>query len=263
MSNDGNATIFYGKPYLRVDFRTDASINETGFKASVRTNCGSHIIASEGHVNITDFLVQYTIGIQECVWILEVRQGRRIKIVFPESQFQNKVAGRIDNFLVVRNGNDEDSPFLGIGKYSEDNIQGELTTVSNRTYLKVHYVGTPQFLMSFRFTEWANDCSSRIHLSNVEDEEYISSPLYPHPPHPHIECVWIVTAPLQHRIVLHFQDKFDLVGECRREFVQVNDGCTELRPEIGRFCGSRNPDTIYSSAITQIFRSRIRVSRPV
>jgi len=70
MSNDGNATIFYGKPYLRVDFRTDASINETGFKASVRTNCGSHIIASEGHVNITDFLVQYTIGIQECVWTL-------------------------------------------------------------------------------------------------------------------------------------------------------------------------------------------------
>jgi len=47
--------------------------------------------------------------------------------------------------------------------------------------------------------------------------------------------------------VRHFQDKFDLAGECRREFVQVNDGCTELRPEIGRFCGSRNLDTIYSS----------------
>jgi len=80
-----------------------------------------------------------------------VRQGRRIKIVFPESQIQNQVAGRIDNFLEVRNGNDDDSPFLGIGKYSEDNIQGELTTVSNRAYLKVHYVGTPRFLLSFRF----------------------------------------------------------------------------------------------------------------
>ncbi|XP_017013207.2 cubilin homolog [Drosophila takahashii] len=254
--------IFHGEPYLRVEFITHLADNRTGFKASVRTECGSHIVASEGQVNITELLAQNHTENQECVWTLEVRQGRRIKLDFPESLFQNNNADRIENFLILRNGNDEDSPFLGIGKYSEDNIQEVPETSSNRAYVKVHYVGTPRFRVSFRFSELFQECSRRIQLSAFGDEEFISSPLYPRPPHPHTECVWMVTAPPQHRIVLHFQDEFNLDFECHREYVQVNDGISELRPEIGRFCGSRTPDTIYSSGNHLRIRYYTDISQP-
>ncbi|KAH8352319.1 hypothetical protein KR084_003439, partial [Drosophila pseudotakahashii] len=262
LPNQPTDRIFHGEPYLRVEFQTYFAFNRRGFQASVRTECGSHILASEGHINITELLVQNHTEQQECVWTLEVRQGRRIKIDFPESQFQNNNADRIDNFLILRNGNDQDSPFLGIGKYSEDNIKEVPETSSSRAYVKVHYVGTPGFLVSFRFEELFQECSSRIQLSAFGDEEIISSPSYPRHPHPHTECVWIATAPPQHRIMLHFQDEFDLKSECHREYVQVNDGISELRPEIGRFCGSRTPDTIYSSGNHLRIRYYTDISQP-
>ncbi|XP_020802550.1 LOW QUALITY PROTEIN: cubilin homolog [Drosophila serrata] len=260
LRNETSGLTFHGKPHLRLEFITDGSINQTGFNGLLRTACGSEIVSAKGQVNITDVVRRSLVRSNECVWTLKVRQGKRIKIDFPQSQLQNSnLAGSssgstgCDNFLVLRNGHDEDSPFLGHGKYCEDNIQDTLETTSNRAYVKFRFWGTPRFLVTFRFEELSHACSRRIDLKTATDEELISSPYYPNLPHPHSECVWIVTAPPQHRIMLHFRGKFDLTaaseesGECQQEYVTVIDGSTELRPELGRFCGQRSPDTIYSS----------------
>ncbi|XP_052856054.1 cubilin homolog [Drosophila gunungcola] len=245
---------FHGKPYLRVEFNSDASFNQTGFNATVNTACGSHIKSVEGRVNITEVLQIKDVqgSSQECEWTLEVRQGRRIKIDFPESQFQNSGGdfNHCDNFLVLHNGLDQDSPVLGSGKYCDNNIQGVLETSSNRAYVKLQYVGTPRFRVTFRFEEVDLGCSAGIELSADGGEEFISSPAYPDIPKPHTECMWTVRAPIQHRIVLNFEDKFDLDSkdsDCLDEYVQVFDGRTTLSRQIGRFCGNRKPDTIYSS----------------
>ncbi|KAH8420258.1 hypothetical protein KR009_008365, partial [Drosophila setifemur] len=276
MPNDTRSRIFHGTPYLRVEFTTDGSVNQTGFTSLLRTACGSEIVAPKGQVNITDLLRGPAMRSQECIWTLRVRQGRRIKIDFPESQLQNGNApsggsagpGDCNNFLVIRNGRAGDSPFLGKGKYCEDGIADILETSSNTAYIKMQYLGLPRFQVTFRFEELGHACSRRIQLTTASDVEVIKSPYYPNLPHPHSECVWVVTAPPQHRIMLHFEDKFDLEdltkesGECQREFVQVNDGSTELKPEIDRFCGGRKPDTVYSTGSQLRIRYFTDVAEP-
>ncbi|XP_017012897.2 cubilin homolog [Drosophila takahashii] len=263
-----NERIFHGKPYLRVEFTTDPSVNRTGFNGLVRTGCGSEITATQGQVNITEVLRLNPRVNQDCVWTIKVRQGRRIKIDFPDFQLQNSAANDCRNFLMLRNGNDEDSPFLGRGKYCEDVANEILNTTSNRAYVKFHYASPPRFLMTFRFEELGHACSGRIQLTSSSDEKIISTPYYPHLPHPHSECIWIVQAPPEHRIVLHFQGGFDLVEadgetrECQREYVLVNDGSTELKHEIGRYCGNRKPDSIYSTGNQLRIRYYTDVSEP-
>lgn len=271
LPTEPSARIFHGRPYLRVEFATDSSVNKTGFNGIVRTVCGSEITASRGQVNITEVLRLNSRPNQDCVWTIKVRQGRRIRIDFPDFQLQNNaMAGSNDcrNFLVLRNGHDEDSPFMGRGKYCEDVINEVLNTTSNTAYVKFHYMSPPRFLLTFRFEEVGHACSGRIRLTSSADEQVISSPYYPHLPHPHSECIWVVQAPPDHRIMLHFQGAFDLVEadgetkECQREFVLVNDGSTELKPEIGRYCGARKPDTIYSSGNQLRIRYFTDVSEP-
>lgn len=75
--------VFHGKPYLRVEFITDTSINQTGFTGLLRTACGSEITATKGMINITEVVRRSAMRTPECVWTLKVRQGRRIRIDFP------------------------------------------------------------------------------------------------------------------------------------------------------------------------------------
>ncbi|KAI8034244.1 hypothetical protein M5D96_013003 [Drosophila gunungcola] len=275
LPSETKARVFHGQPYLRVEFVTDSSINKTGFNGIVRTMCGSEITASRGQVNITDVLLRAGGGsqTQDCIWRLKVRQGRRIKLDFPDFQLQNNNnnAGNVhdcSNYLLLRNGNDEDSPFLGRGKYCEDVAHEVLETSSNRAYVKFHFTPLSRSLMTFRFEELSHACSARIQLTVGQDTQTITTPYYPNLPHPHSECIWIVEAPPEHRIMLHFQGDFDLVEaeeggkDCQREFVLVNDGSTELKPEIGRYCGSRKPDTQYSTGNQLRIRYYTDVSEP-
>lgn len=261
---------YQGTPYLRLQFITDTSVNKTGFSSILRSVCGSELTASQGIVNITEMGPQRYLSSPDCVWTIRVRQGRRIRITFLESQLNSRRSpnnGDCPTFFVVRNGFADDSPFLGHGKYCENNITDVLETTSNRAYIKFHRRNILDYRAAFRYEEISNACSNHIVLpdpllagSYNLSEPVISSPNYPNLPNPHSECVWRISAPLEHRIALEFFGDFNLspasdIGKatedkemaCNDEFVQVNDGSTELSPQLGRFCGTTKPDTILSS----------------
>ncbi|EDW26617.1 GL13113 [Drosophila persimilis] len=283
--NNTSPRIFHGSPYLNVEFITDASVNQTGFNGVVRTECGSELSSPRGLVNITETVLSSPLRPQECVWKLRVRQGRRIRIDFPDFQLDNPNGGsgapspfgggqqQCGTFLMVRNGYAADSPFLGRGKYCDSGITDVLETTSNRAYIKFRYQGYPRFRVTFRFEELGHACSGRIVLGPAAGEQQvITSPNYPNLPNPHSECVWVITAPPQHRIAVQFFGNFDLTAatgaskdviECDREFIQVNDGSTELRPELGRFCGNRKPNTVYSSGSQLRIRYYTEVPEPL
>ncbi|XP_064556077.1 cubilin homolog [Drosophila montana] len=255
--------LYHGKPYLRLQFVTDASVNRTGFASLVRTQCGSELTAERGLVNITELVSHSFISRLDCIWTIRVRQGKRIRITFPESELSSDGqvgdGSQCRNFFVVRNGYAEDSPFLGRGKYCENNITDVLETSSNRAYIKFEKSSFPRFRAAFHYEELGHACSGRIVLEEGSGNfsgRVISSPNFPNLPNPHSECVWRISAPPHHRISVQFQD-FDLTPSsasegseedgCDREFVQLNDGSTELMPQLGRFCGNRKPDIVYSS----------------
>ncbi|XP_073838257.1 cubilin [Musca autumnalis] len=245
---------YHGTPYLKMEFITDSGVNKTGFTSLITTKCGSELTGRSGFVNITlDRSSSYN---TECVWSIRVRQGRRIRLQFPDSLLQGQYSpGNCNVFFLVRNGIDEDSPFLGKGKYCENNITDILETSSNRAYIKFSRSGFPGYRASFRYEEISQECSREIVLQNdyKNVEQMIMSPNYPNIPNPHTECIWKVRAPLHSVITLDFLGDFDLApgsGEgktCELEYVQVNDGNSELAPMMGRYCGRTKPNTLHST----------------
>lgn len=249
---------FQGNPYLKVDFVTDAGINKTGFSSLITTKCGAELSERRGFVNITELkgsLVNYQ---QDCIWTIKVRQGRRIRLTFPDFWLRNpNTENNCKTYFLVRNGIAEDSPFLGKGKYCDNDITDVLETSSNRAYIKFSRSGYPVYRASFHYEEISPECSKEIILSENykwDRTQTISTPNYPNIPNPHSECVWKIIAPLHKIITLDFFGDYDLIPVnsdskmCELEYVQINDGGTEMAPVIGRYCGSTKPNTIRSTS---------------
>ncbi|XP_050328157.1 cubilin homolog [Bactrocera neohumeralis] len=249
---------YHGNPYLRLSFVTDSSVNKTGFSTSAHVECGAVMNVRQALVNLTEILSGSNRFQTECVWKINVRQSRRIRIRFLESNLapDNQVANCRTYFL-LRNGLAEDSPFLGKGKYCENNIADVLETTSNRAFIKLSRINLgPNFKAAFHYEEITHECSDMLVLSEdtpADRTKTINSPSYPNIPNPHTECIWRVTAPMHHIIAIEFKDDFDLVpsdsqsGTCDREYVQLNDGATELMPMIGLFCGKTKPNTKFTT----------------
>uniref|UniRef100_A0A1I8NWD8 Cubilin n=2 Tax=Stomoxys calcitrans TaxID=35570 RepID=A0A1I8NWD8_STOCA len=242
---------YEGTPYLRIEFVTDSSSNNTGFSAILHTVCGSELRDRRGFVNITADMNGLNTIRSECVWTIRVRQGRRIRLRFPDSQLNTQENCRV--YFLVRNGLAEDSPFLGKGKYCESNITDVLETSSNRAYIKFARNGFWGFKASFHYEEITQECSSEVVInehSKFDRTQTIHSPNYPNIPNPHTECTWKIVAPLHKSITLNFFGDFQLGksgdDSCSEEYVQVNDGATELSPMIGRYCGTSKPNSIRS-----------------
>ncbi|XP_036318853.1 cubilin homolog [Rhagoletis pomonella] len=249
--------VYHGTPYLKLNFVTDFSVNKTGFSGQARTVCGSEMTATQGLVNITELVSGIGNFQVDCVWKIHVRQSRRIRIRFMDSYLAPENQANICRaYFLVRNGLAEDSPFLGKGKYCDNNITDVLETTSNRAFVKFSRSAFPRFRAAFYYEEISHECSDVLLLTEgtlSEREKIINSPSYPNIPNPHSECIWRVEAPAHHIIAVEFRDEFDLAtsdstsGACDREYVQLNDGATELMPVIGIFCGKKKPNMQYTT----------------
>lgn len=87
-----------------------------------------------------------------------------------------------------------------------------------------------------------------MRLTEASPSQIITSPRHPSVAPPHVECVFLVTAPAGRRLRLDFEDRFDLMASpgCRKSGVEVRDGGTEGSPLVDIFCATM-PSTIEST----------------
>lgn len=249
---------YEGDPYLKLEFVTDAGINKTGFSTIITTKCGAELTDRRGFVNITELKTSVGNFQQDCIWTIKVRPGRRIRLTFPDFWLRvPNSEGNCKTYFLVRNGMAEDSPFLGKGKYCDNDITDVLESSSNRAYVKFSRSGYPAFRASFHYEEISQECSKEIILSEdfIWDRiQTITTPNYPNIPNPHSECIWKIIAPLHKTITLDFFGDYDLIPvnsdskQCELEYIQVNDGASDMAPVIGRYCGTTKPSTIRSTS---------------
>lgn len=252
-----------GTPYVKMEFVTDSGVNKTGVSSMLKTACGSEMTAPRAFINVTEQMKGYGLSyFEECVWKIKVALGRRIRIRFVESILHDpsETNNECRSYFMLRNGMAVDSPFLGQGKYCGNNITDVLETSSNRVFIKFVRSRYRNLQASFVYEEILHECSQEIRLDDEipgENLKTISTPNYPNIPNPHSECIWKIMAPAHHVIAIDFGSKFDLVAynnnaadknsSCQGEYVQINDGATELMPSLGVYCGNHKPDTKYSS----------------
>lgn len=239
---------------LKVVFTTDGYYNNhRGFKAMALSECGGKIFGTRGILNTSDASPYY--GRPPCNWTIIVRPGRTIKITFEQLNIPDDNLCS-NQYILIRNGGDSESPLLGDRKICNSVIptipesssnQVFITLVSKVTYSRVQI--TPTFKL--RYEEVSYECGGQLYITNENPKVEISSPNYPNPSPHDVECDWIILGPANSRLRFDFKERFDIARGChlenRTEFVMIKDGGTMNSEVLGIYCGNHQPNTIYTT----------------
>ncbi|KAF2368216.1 EGF-like domain, partial [Trinorchestia longiramus] len=251
---------------MKVRFVSDASVTARGFVAIARSVCGGILQEADGFISSPGFPRGNYPNRQDCLWTIKVRPGRTIRLEFDVMRIANTTPNCMDDYLLIRNGDSPSSPYLGQGRYCGRVSPPPLVTASN--------IATLQFKTDssnngrgfhLRYYEVSAACGGSHRLSSDVTNVIISTPSYPHPPHPHTECTWVITAPHDQVINMTFLEQFDIAsydGSCRQAWVEVRDGGTLLAPTLGKYCGSQNPSSVLSTGSVLFVRYYNNITDP-
>ncbi|XP_037930895.1 cubilin homolog [Teleopsis dalmanni] len=241
-----------GTPYLKVEFKSDASINGTGFSSFLTTECGSNITNSNVGTIIGNHVMRSRLMNFTCLWHIEVRPGKQISVEF---KFNRTISTDKDcaQYAIVYDGLDSHAPIFPPGHICQavGHTVNLLTTSTNHAIIK--YVLPFSWITFNRAQIWNityreySECDEEIYLTHYASYINISSPRYPNVPHPHTECKWIIIGPPGETLQLSFIDRFDMNSRyCDKEFIEIFDGGTDLAPNLGHFC--RRPNIVRSTS---------------
>ncbi|KAH8239867.1 hypothetical protein KR032_008825 [Drosophila birchii] len=234
----------HGTPNLRIEFHSDVSLNKTGFQSVLHTECGSNMTGKVGTIPMQTQFV-------DCVWHIEVRPGRKIDISI---EYPSAAVDKLPcpYYGLIYDGIDDHAPLLDHGKFC--NRLGfrkkSFRTSSSHAYVK--YVASSATsvmagdLWSLTYREFS-DCDGEIKLTQEAPSFVITSPGYPHLPHPYADCTWLVMAPPGEIVAANFEDPFELSRRhCDKENVEFYDGSTTMSKFLKRTC-SKLLETLRSS----------------
>ncbi|XP_055601686.1 cubilin homolog [Uranotaenia lowii] len=231
---------FHGKPFLKVQFKTDYFTNRTGFTGVVDLLCGGYITEPNGVIEVP-YVINETASKRpemNCMWNITVRPGRIIEFKFESIKIERTQPGPWAGFVVIKNGIDEFSPLLGT--FSGSEIPPRVNTSSNRAFVKFSsgFDINNQFKLVYR--EIGLQCGGRIILQRT-NSTVITSPNFPEVPHPHSECVWTIMAPAGETMKFEFE-QFTLKysSMCSIEYVELRDGGTSSSALMAKSCGSES-----------------------
>lgn len=261
-ANFSSQTKYHGTPYLKLEFISDWYNNGTGFNSVVRLECGGELTLPTG--TIGKDMAQNEPPDTMCEWSVIVRPGRSIKITFEEMNIRKDANGHCDSYIMLRNGHNKESPYLGAGQYCGNEILEVPNTIGNHLFVQF-YTGSRSILdlFSIRYQEVSVGCDATIVLTSSENSTEIMSPNYPQISNAFSECTWKIIAPHGELLQIDFLEHFDLTRDetCSKEVVEVRDGATEGAAIIGRFCTTM-PSTHHSTSNVMSVRFFTQVTVP-
>ncbi|XP_048237900.1 cubilin-like isoform X1 [Haliotis rufescens] len=262
-----NSDILYSSSNrITIQFRTDSSVTRTGFSMTYQTACGGVFVATTGMIQSPNFPSPYPAN-ANCSWTVSVLNGRTISVNFNQTFNIPSTAACDTDYVMLLNGQSATAPPLGngtnrgnqLGHYCGATRPAALQTSSNRLF--VNFVSDSSGSANgFRliFSEVAITCGGSITLTNAVRNGYITSPNYP-ASYPHnVDCAWIFTAPANERVMLHFEDQFNIENNpsCRYDYIEVRDGGAVTSPLLQRVCGTTLPSTQVSTGNVMFARFR-------
>ncbi|XP_039746472.1 cubilin [Pararge aegeria] len=263
--------------YMKLIFKSDASISRKGFKAHVTAACGGMLQDKSGIVELTKLDTLHNghslYSELRCNWTVKVRPGRTIKIKFEYFNVTND--NDCTDYIILRNGESIESPYLGKGKYCGYSHENRSELVSSGNIISVSSVTSDSMIpitelrkfptFRLRYEEKNIECGVTSTLDFDHKWEIITSPNYPSIPTPYTECVWVFRGPPGEVIRIDFLDRFDLEpsDQCSSESVEIRDGSSRFSPVKGRLCKERpRPSTVKSSGNAVFIKYTTQISEP-
>ncbi|KAL7734838.1 hypothetical protein ACLKA6_011119 [Drosophila palustris] len=255
-----------GTPNLKLKFVTDISMNGTGFRAILSTDCGSNMTDSVGTITSSQYQRDQRAVGTFCEWHIDVRPGRVINIDIEYNG--GPINTSCPHYGLIYDGVDIGAPLLPHGKFCN---QVNFSTVSYQTSgphatiryfmpARILFVNPPQNNWTLTYREF-RDCNTEVRLTDRSPSYVFTTPGYPDYPHAHSDCTWLIVAPMGETIAATFVDAFDLsIHDCDKEFVELYDGSTMLARRLFQAC--RRPEITRTSANLLLVHYQTELNEP-
>ncbi|XP_042883171.1 sushi, von Willebrand factor type A, EGF and pentraxin domain-containing protein 1-like isoform X2 [Penaeus japonicus] len=227
--------------FMIVKFKTDASVEKRGFRASWKTepqDCGGELIATPQEQVMTsyNYPLEYPGGL-ECLYILKTQQGRVITLEILDLDLEDE-----NDFILIRDGSTPSDPMLArLTGAQEKNPKFIISTGPFIYFYFQTNLGVSR--RGFRI-RYSSGCSVTIEASKGT----ITSPAFGISDYPtNQECSYLIKRPGGGPLSLKFS-AFDVE---EKDTIQVYDGMTSsqgIRLHSGNGFSANNPPSITLTA---------------
>ncbi|XP_038136532.1 cubilin-like, partial [Cyprinodon tularosa] len=242
---------------LTVVFRSDSSISMAGFQMMWYQNgCGGDLHGPSGSISSPGYPNKYPEN-RECIWYVTTSPGSSITMTIHEFDVEFHADCNYD-VLEVYGGPDLQAPRLAqlcstTSSPMQVSSTGNLLTVRFKSDA---YVSGRGFNASW--VEVQGGCGGPVTAPAGE----IHSPLYPASYPNNVDCSWVISVEVSHRVLLNFTDlDIEYHTNCTWDYVEIHDGSSASFPLLSRVCGSSTPQPITSTTNTIYVRFRSDSSR--
>ncbi|KAM6900418.1 cubilin [Xenentodon cancila] len=242
-------------PELYINFQTDSSQGDLGFKATYSfSECGGWQEGEGGVISSPNYPDLYP-SPSHCAWLLEAPPGHTIKLTFAYFNLEHHSTCGWDS-VTIFNGASPGSPV--IGQYCGTTSPGTVQSGANKlaiVFMADHSVSRGGFVAS-----WSADssgCGGVIHA----DSGTIKSPNYPQNFPANTECSWRVVAHEGNHLEMSFNPDFEIPdssGTCQDSYIKMWSGHTQnAEALLLTGCGSVAPGPVVApyNTITSRFQA--------
>ncbi|XP_059183305.1 cubilin [Centropristis striata] len=237
---------------LTLLFVSDTSLVSEGFSANyvsfnATTDCSETFTAPTGSFFSPNYPAYYPNN-RDCIFKIIVQVNMQIMLNFTNFDLEGSPPNCNFDFIEIRDGGFETSPL--IGRYCSNQRPPVLVSHSNRLWVRFRSdssITRPGFTAHWDGTE--TGCGGMLTTASGG----FSSPNYPLPYHPNVECYWTIRTSQGSQLHLSFPDfHLESSSTCSFDYLAVYDGNSSSAPELARLCGAQLPSTINSSS-NQLF----------
>ncbi|XP_016093659.1 cubilin [Sinocyclocheilus grahami] len=230
---------------LHIVFRSDMSVSYRGFQMDWYQNgCGGELFGPTGAFTSPGYPDKYPAS-RECIWHIQTSPGSSISITILEFDVEYHPDCNYDK-LEVYGGPDLSSPRLA-QLCTTRPPSNPLQVASTGNTVTVRF--TSDAVLSGRgfnatWVEVPGGCGGIVTAPNGE----IHSPQYPSNYPDNVDCSWVITVDVGHRVFFNFTDlDLESHSSCSFDYVAIHDGHHESSPLLGKFCGVSRPSPITST----------------
>ncbi|XP_034427678.1 cubilin [Hippoglossus hippoglossus] len=236
---------------LFIVFRTDASVNGIGWRATysetlgAAQGCGGYLSMPLGMFGSPDPNLDGRYEPRmDCLWTIEMPVNRAINLTFNSFQLESSSPCRYD-YVKVYDGDNINFPL--VGTFCGNSIPAFF--ISSANFLTIHFVTDSSvqrqgFNATYRAVPLL--CGGTLNASTTM--ETLTSPSFPNAYPPYTSCRWILDAPAQETIQLSFQNfAFQPSQSCSTNFLEMRDWPMGDYGQSLKFCASDgHPPDFYS-----------------
>mgnify|MGYP000018708000 CR=1 FL=1 len=264
---------------MTVRFRTDSSIQYSGWNATYQKGCGGLKTDRQGQLNSPNWPNAYPDN-ADCDWLIRVTNGYTLNLNF-NTNYNIDGTGNYCNesasidYMELRNGAESDAPPLtppGAAVKNSDDHEAfycgstqPATMTSSGNEVRVRFRSNDQHTsptttysgFAIRWSAVGTGCGGDYEITDSNPNGWFTSPNYPEDYDHNLFCIWTIRSPVGTAIRLDFHD-FDVedASGCVYDYVKIFDDEFDHDEPVATYCGIDIPDTTRTHGNVMIVKMR-------